>query len=79
MNFEEIFKETGLYRGDDFAEGFCFEVDDNGSLHALHYRNKNDIFPMKNSPLVYRGLFKKTFFKVLNTNQLFNKNDNHAK
>ncbi len=77
MKFEEIFKENGLYTTDDFVEGFCFEVyGHEKSLQAVQYKNENDLLPEKHRALVYEGLFKKTYRKVLTRQSLFNKKQN---
>lgn len=71
MTFEEIFNEAGLYRADGFAKGYCFKVDENGSLSALQYKKAEDLLPEQDHPPVYKGLFKKDFKKVFTVKQLF--------
>jgi len=70
MTFEEIFNEDGLYHGNDFADGFCFEVID-GFLSALQYKHEKDLFPEKYYQGVYKGLFKKDYTKVFTVKSLF--------
>jgi len=80
MNFEEIFKENGLYTSDDFAEGFCFEVFGlEKSLMAVQYKDANDLLPDKHRALVYEGLFKKTYRKVFTRQSLFKNKNNENK
>ncbi len=70
MTFEEIFKEDGLYVASSFTRGTVFEIE-LGALYVKTYRNENDINPDKYPQLVYSGLFKKEYSKVLNRQSLF--------
>lgn len=71
MRFEEIFKEKGNYKPEGFIKGFCFEVDSDGWLYSLHYRNKDDVNPIKERAFISGDMFNKNFVVVWNSNQLF--------
>jgi hypothetical protein len=71
MKFEEIFNKPGLYIGDNFVSGFCFEVDGRGVLMARQYKASNDPEPDIYRALVYKGLFAKNYRGILNTKELF--------
>jgi len=70
MTFEEIFNEDGLYSGNDFVDGFCFEVK-NGFLVGVQYKHERDLFPEKSVHGVYRELFKKEYKKMITIKSLF--------
>lgn len=59
LTFKEIFDEPGLYKCDDFAKGYCLEVDSGGWLSSIQYRDKSDINPIRNAPLINRKFFKR--------------------
>jgi len=71
MTFQEIFKEKGNYQAENFIKGFCFEVDENGWLYSLHYRDRNDVNPIRDRAFISRDMFNKNFVVVWNRNQLF--------
>jgi hypothetical protein len=71
MTFEEIFKEKGTYQAESFIKGFCFEVDSDGWLYSLHYRDENDVNPIRERAVIGREIFNKNFVVVYNRNQLF--------
>ena len=70
MKFEEIFNESGLYVGTDFAEGTCYQVE-NDNLYVLHYKDKDDLNPLKENALMYKNLFNKEYKKVYTRQSLF--------
>lgn len=71
MTFQEIFVEKGTYKADGFVKGYCYEVDSDGWLWSLQYKNKDDILPIRERAFIYKGIFNKKFVKVYNRNQLF--------
>lgn len=71
MTFEEIFKEKGNYKAESFIKGFCFEVDSNGWLYSLQYRDENDISPIRERAFISGDMFNKNFVVVYNRSQLF--------
>lgn len=71
MKFEEIFNENGLYKADDFQAGVCFKVENDMPLKILIYQSKDDILPLEETAIVYGGLFKKNFVKILTRHSLF--------
>lgn len=71
MTFQEIFNNEGRYKADSFQKGVCFKIDREGFLSILTYSDKNDLLPIIERPVIYKGLFDKEFVKVLNINQLF--------
>jgi hypothetical protein len=72
MTFQEIFNESGLYTSDSFAEGVCYQVE-NGNLYFVQYRDKNDLFPLKENALVYKQVFDKRYRHVFTIQSLFKK------
>lgn len=70
MTFDQIFEEDGLYVGNDFVEGFCFKIKD-GSMYGVQYKSPSDLLPEIDNFHVYKGLFKKTYRKVLTVQSLF--------
>lgn len=71
MTFQEIFNEKGRYRADGFADGYCLEVDEDGVLYGVLYEDREDFLPRRHTQIMYKGLFDKDYFQVLNKNQLF--------
>lgn len=71
MKFQEIFDEPGLYVGTDFKKGVCFEIDKNGFLFLVEYKDENDLLPKKTNAPIYKGLFQKTYKKVFTRQSLF--------
>lgn len=71
MKFEEIFKEKGLYKTDSFIKGYCLEVDEDGWLHSLHYRDENDLLPIRENAYINKSYFSKDFTKVFTRQSLF--------
>jgi len=71
MKFEDIFKEKGNYKAENFIKGFCYEVDGDGWLYSLHYRDKNDVKPIRDRAFISKDIFNKDFVVVYNRNQLF--------
>lgn len=72
MKFEEIFKEEGLYKSEGFIKGYCYEVDADGYLYSLQYKNKDDITPNRERAFIYKGVFEKNFIKIYTRQSLFN-------
>ena len=72
MKFEEIFEEKGLYKAEDYIKGYCYEVDADGWLYSLQYKNKDDVNPIRKRAFIYKGIFQKTFVKVYTRQSLFN-------
>lgn len=71
MTFEEIFNEKGQYVADGFSEGVCLEVGYNNILFLIEYKDKDDLFPVKSSAIVFKELFKKDYRKVFTRQSLF--------
>jgi hypothetical protein len=70
MNFQEIFKNDGLYAAEGFAKGFCFEIV-NGTLYGLQYENPNDLTPEREIFCTHASLFTKKYRQVLTIKSLF--------
>ena len=71
MKFEEIFKEAGLYKAKDFAKGFAFKVDDNGTLKTVQFEDEDDLLPFEENALCYDKLFTFDYEKVWTRGSLF--------
>ena len=71
MRFEEIFNEKVNYKAEGFIKGYCYEVDSEGFLWGLHYRDINDVNPIRERAIMYKGIFEKNFVVVYNRGQLF--------
>jgi hypothetical protein len=71
MKFEEIFNEQGLYVGEDFAEGYCFEVTKTDTLCSVSYKSKDDILPIRENPIISKQLLKQDFKRVFTRQSLF--------
>lgn len=71
MTFQEIFKEAGTYQAESFIKGFCFEVDNEGWLYTLQYRDVSDIDPIRERAFISKGIIEKNFVVVYNRGQLF--------
>ena len=73
LTFEQIFNETGMYVADSFQEGFCFFVDEYGTLKYKLYEDKDEIIPKYGNVVTYKGLFSKTYKKAFTRQSLFKK------
>ena len=71
MTFQEIFNEPGLYKADSFLKGICFEVNKEGQLLIVTYKDANDLQPYRDNAIMYKKLFDKTYSKVYTRQSLF--------
>lgn len=76
MNFEEIFKEEGLYKANTFRKGIAFEIKENSitgdrELFIKTFKDENDLSPESQPQVVYERLFKKEYTKVFTRQSLF--------
>ena len=77
MTFIEIFNTPGLYQADSFASGVCIRVEDKNVFglvgELLTFESKTDTFGTPEPLIVTKSLVNKTYRKILNRNQLFEK------
>jgi hypothetical protein len=71
MNFQDIFKEQGLYKASSFTQGTAFKVTENKELFTVIYKDKDDMLPEEYPTLVYAELFNKEYEKVYTRQSLF--------
>lgn len=73
MTFNEIFEEDGLYIPTDnsFRQGVAYKIKDR-QLFTTTFKDKEDLMPNDEYPIVTYSTINRTYKKVYSRNQLFN-------